>query len=410
MKNRKLYFRNGSSRWLFMGKKLFAIVLFLFCSVLLQASLLDFYKKNPEIKLICDSGFGKHTNWDELLYADISGIAFCQDGSFFVSARKQHKIFKFSKTGELLTSFGQKGQGPADLFHAGDLSILDNKYLVVGEYASNRRISIFDLMGKFQKLVRTNYSVFDVVALKSNKIAILSKTSVEKSLLKGNVYIKVYIKDIDSGKERIIVSETDKFEWAKQKDVFIALPSLFKEVFIKRTISGNLLLGINYSNIISIYSPAGERIKSIDLNIKPTKVTGKIIRKHKVDFINTSRERKWNNERHLKAFESFNSYDRFFSKHLPFYNSAIIDGEGNILVFHYTGCFDTNSPGFQVYSPKGDYICDSRLNFGIFRAPFVDSSFLGKIAIRSDGLYGLFEPDSEGGEDTYKQLIKVKFK
>lgn len=374
---------------------------------LYAVKIIDVYRKG-EIKLLPDPEFGKNTDWDELLYAGINGITFCPDGSFFVAARKQHKIFKFDKAGNFLFGFGQKGAGPGDLNHPGELSILDNKYLVVGESPMNRRISIFDLDGKFVKLVKINFPAFDVVALKENKIAIRTQSFRDISMLKNVGTIKVYIKDIATKKEKEIVSEPDQVMMGKQGNNMFYLPAAYKVISIHRSKAGNLLVGNNYKNTIIEYSPGGVRIASFELNKKPVTVTQEIIAKHKRDFLATAAKRRWNNSRQLKAFKAFDSYRIFFKKHLPFHNSIMIDSQGNALVFHYTGCLDTVEPGFQVYTPGGKYICDSKFVFGEYRFPFVDSKFFRKTAIRNGHFYILSEQENEDGNDTYKKMLKVK--
>ena len=95
------------------------------------------------------------------------------DGSIFVANNRQHNIYKFDKNGNLLKQFGRKGQGPGDFDSPGDLTILDKKYLVVGEYVSNRRITIWTMDGKCIKVVRTEKSNFYTTSLKNNRVAYL---------------------------------------------------------------------------------------------------------------------------------------------------------------------------------------------------------------------------------------------
>ena len=70
-------------------------------------------------------------------------------GRIYVACNREHSILIFGENGRKLGAFGQKGRGPGDLFYPHRLSVLDGKYLVVGEYATNRRVSLFDLIGNF---------------------------------------------------------------------------------------------------------------------------------------------------------------------------------------------------------------------------------------------------------------------
>lgn len=111
----------------------------------LFADLIDVYKKG-EIKIVPEPEFGKNTNWDLLLYKGIRSISFTPDGSFFVSGRGLNKIFKFDSNGNLIKSFGKKGQGPGDFVSPRCLSILDDKYLLVG-FSDTPDISIYSIDG-----------------------------------------------------------------------------------------------------------------------------------------------------------------------------------------------------------------------------------------------------------------------
>ncbi|MFW6128679.1 MAG: 6-bladed beta-propeller [Candidatus Aminicenantaceae bacterium] len=135
-----------------------------------QPEVKDVYKTGIII-LKNTPGFGEKTDWDTFFYNTHTDITVAPDGSIFAASSRQHKVFKFDSNGNLIKSFGQKGQGPGDFNVPGDLSILDEKYLVVGKYAGNHRISLFDLEGHFVKVLKTTKSVHYPLALKDGKIA-----------------------------------------------------------------------------------------------------------------------------------------------------------------------------------------------------------------------------------------------
>lgn len=134
------------------------------------------------------------------------------------------------------------------------------------------------------------------------------------------------------------------------------------------------------------------------LDLPAKKVTGKIIRQHKKNFTETSAKRKWNTKQQLKDFSDFDDYEKFFGDILPYFDSIKIDEEGNIIVAR-----------FQVYSPAGEFVCESKVDFTGYLHPFIDRRFMRKIAFRKEGLYTMLEWESEDGEDSFKQLIKTKF-
>jgi hypothetical protein len=55
----------------------------------------------------------------------------------FISVGPDHVLYGCSPEGKLISKFGQKGKGSGDLYFPGDLSVLDGRYLVIGEYATS---------------------------------------------------------------------------------------------------------------------------------------------------------------------------------------------------------------------------------------------------------------------------------
>ncbi len=51
---------------------------------------------------------------DNLMFASIVSIVEDEESNFYVLDRMEHKVYKFASDGELILSFGQKGQGPGD--------------------------------------------------------------------------------------------------------------------------------------------------------------------------------------------------------------------------------------------------------------------------------------------------------
>jgi uncharacterized protein (UPF0333 family) len=324
-------------------------------SFLLSADLIDIYKKG-EIRVIPDPEFGKNTNWDEMFYKGIKSIAFASDGSFFVTALGgiSHSVYKFDKNGNFIKKFGRKGRGPGDLYFPGDLSILDSKYLLIGEHRS-RRISIFDLNGNFVKIIKTKYSVFDVVGLKNSKIAILSSKTNETP--DKETYM-IIILDLNNNREIHVASFIKKF-----RKTAIRARDFEGKVCISRTKNGNLLVGFSNSQKIAIYSPDGKKTYSFNINIKQIKITTEM----KEEFykgMESNIEKKPMHVRNMvrKLVKKMRSMD-IFPKYAPYYRNLIVDCDGNFIVFYNKGYFKAgNWWRFQVYSPNGKYICDSKIS------------------------------------------------
>ena len=331
-------------------KKVFIVLfLFLFCFSFSYANLIDIYKKG-KIKLVPDPNFGKNTNWDEMFYKGIRSIAFASDGSFFVTALGgiSHSVYKFDKNGNFIKKFGRKGRGPGDFYHPGDLSILDNKYLVIGEYATARRISVFDLRGKFIRKIKTSCSVYDVLGLGNNKIIIKSKSFLTNSG-RNITHINVFIKDLKKGKEKKV------FKTSYQSN-FIPLLKYEPDVYINKTKDSNLIVADSGTGNINLLSKKGKEILKFHINIRKRKIDSEM------------------KELYFKKIRIKTSGKHFdfrkmikFNKYLPPFEKIVVDSMGNILVFYNNGFEKAKELRFKVYSPKGKYLCDSFFIVGKFK-------------------------------------------
>jgi len=374
-------------------KKLFiALTIILPISFSVSADLIDIYKRG-EITVIPDPEFGTNTNWD-ILFRDVDQrFAFLPDGSFFRSASANHKIYKFDEQGNLIFEFGQYGQGPGDLNSPGELSILDEKYLVVGEYALSRRISIFDFDGKFVKLLKINYHANSCISLKNNKIAI-----VEASFGPGDRKVtssrvdNVFIKNIWTGKEINVASFTQ--EWMKSK---LTAAHYYGRVYISKIDSDKLLVAFTGNPEINIYSLNGEKLCSFKLNLERKEVKKSDI-EHLLDKT-IENERTKQGKEFMRQFIKRNRDKMSFPKSFPYYYKAVVDSEDNILVFLNTWR-DDSEVTFQVYSKDGQYVCTTKMNSGnyediyptIFYKNYIysrlrrkgndDFAFLGKIELK----------------------------
>ena len=252
----------------------------------LQGDLQDFYKKGA-ITLKGVENFGGNNDWEGLFYDPYKEMTIAPDGSIFVANNRQHNIYKFDKQGNFLKKFGQKGEGPGDLYHPGDLTILDDNYLVVGDYALRRRITIWNLDGKCIKVVRTKKNPFHTTAVKNNKVAYLTYSQFPGKRNGYQTKYLVIIKDINSGMEKILQEITllDRSSITLGKGLSRTVENFIGEVYLAKTINGNLAVGISNQPGINIYSPAGKVIHSFDLKIHPIPVDGKYIKKFKDVFV-----------------------------------------------------------------------------------------------------------------------------
>lgn len=388
-------------------KSLIFIAILLFANFLM-AEWVDVYKKGI-IKLVNSPGFGENTDWDSLFYDHRKSIAIAEDGSIFVSSRKEHTIYKFSPSGDYLKKFGRKGRGPGDLYFPHGLSILDRKYLIIAEYPINKQISCFDLQGKYIKKLMTKFPVFGIVPLKKGKIAYFDiiRSSGDESK------VNIFIKDVKSENEQLVETITfleknfialyqTKKRLGNNKmsgsALYVGFDNYIGEVFTERTQNGNLLVGLSSSPEIRIFSIQGKLAHSFKLKITPIVVAPNYIQGIKEKEIKEAKE---SGKSYAKDLEDI-SFERFFTKHLPYYKKILVDSEGNILVFKWPDCVNNCEIVFQVYSPDGKYICESTIDKGIYD---FEISKRKNMFFTNKGIIGLFQ--LKESDEISLRLIKV---
>ena len=368
------------------------------------------YRSGPII-LKNAPGFGEGTDWNTQFYNSFTNITVAVDGSIFAASNRQHTIFKFDSKGSLIKSFGQKGQGPGDFNSPNNLSILDGKYLVVGEYAANHRISLFDLDGNFVKLLKTEHSVFYPTALKDGKVAYIGFTYREQDSLNPGQIQTVYIKDIDTQQEKEVHSfrTTSRFIWLKSGGGIGFDGDTGGETYLIRTNEGNLAVGISTEPFVTVYSPDGSKLLEFPLRGKPIPVTKSIIRRYKEIQLNEMRQDpehqqgRWKEQ--LKELEKA-SFDHLFSDYLPLYQEILVDEEGNFLIFRSEDCFVDCPILLEVYTPKGEFVCETEIKTDEYQ--LILDRRRKHMCFTKSGLVALVQPKKDV-HDFHLKMIKVVF-
>jgi len=297
------------------------------------------------ITLTPDPDFAEGTDWESLFLDRHRKIKVAPDGSIFVSNSRDHNIYKFNADGKLIAKFGKRGQGPGDLELPGELSILDGKYLVVGEYISRRRISLFRLDGTFHTILKTRYPPRSPLALGSGKIAYIGlSTRMEQ---KGDSFEminlnRIIIIDATTGEERELETITTTINEVKNGSVVIA-----------RSAAGDLLVGLSIRPEIEVYDPDGKKKGILRLTIDRIPVTKKITETYQLKQAVTQGGKRTTITYPLGEF-------------LPYFFDLTVDSSGNILVFKMSEDPKTGPIVIQVYSQSGKFLCETELDRGGF--------------------------------------------
>ena len=368
---------------------------------------LDLYKTG-RVVIEPDPSFGKSVDWGSFFFDDSQDMAVAPDGSIFVANTIENCILKFDAAGRLVKKFGQKGQGPGDFVSPMDLSILDGRFLVSNEYATNRRISLFNLDGTFHKLLKTRSPNSNVTALRDNKIARESWVSVAPGTETTQMTYLVMILDAVSGTEKEIARWTRNWDLVQVGQVSFSFGGrTLGMLLIARSAQGNLLVGNTVVPRLDEYSPEGQKVRSLDLNLTPIPVTKEHIRDYHrqmvLDMKSKPDYQKNPQYRDMIAKVESTSIGHIFGEYLPLYKEILVDSEGNILVFKKSECLENCLNIFQVYSPEGKYVCEAELASEDFDVSIDYRS--KKICFTSGGIFCLFP--LKGDELQTPRLVRV---
>ena len=139
----------------------------------------------------------------------------------------------------------------------GNLSVLNENILVVGERATLLRVSLFKLDGTFMKIIKTKNSCFLPVALSKGKIAYLAQHYGPIKSSSQDIDKEIIILDVNSEKELVV----DKFEHVfkfrlNSRGSMLSDDAFPEKVFFAQTKSGNLVTGSTDRSFLSVFSPS----------------------------------------------------------------------------------------------------------------------------------------------------------
>lgn len=392
-------------------RKIILSIVILCCINNVQAqNLLDIYKKG-QINLIPDTEYAKNTDWNSLFsdrnetkygnpVGKMKSIAVNNNGELFIGNYGNYKIYKFDANGNFIKEFGKEGGKKGEFLYRPTLhGILDNKYVFASDHQG--RIQFFDLDGDFVKMVKLDYMPLQIVPLKNNKIAIAGHVPYN-----GNTKYIVSIKDIDTGEEKIVDSYFNSLIKlkpitikTKEGGMFGFSPAgLTDKTILERTTDGNLVVSHNVESKVNIYTPEGNKIKTINLELSATKTSAE----EKEKFLNGVKEfliKKDLYEENKDLLSDPNIYPETY----PLFYSIKSDPEGNILVFKFS---KEKGNSFLVFDKTGKYICESKLDSDTLKLD-INSRF-STFEISPNGLYAFVSViHSENAE---LKIIRVKLK
>jgi hypothetical protein len=356
-----------------------------------EMNLADLYRAGP---IVIRTGEDWTANLPPDLFFESRGdVAVAPDGSVFVSNTIRHTVYKFDPEGRFVKSFGQKGLGPGDLTYPGRLSVLDGRYLVVGEYATNQRLSLFDLDGTFVKIVSTGRFTSQAVALGDGKIAYVSVSGRMGPTEMVN-QCKVFVIDWQSGAQSSIAGYEIRMPITQTSGGNIIVSGA-GGVLLARAGEGLLVVGATDRPDLDIFTAEGLKVRTIETGWKPIPVTSKYRNGYQAL------------QRELAAAAGREPPPKPspLPDVLDVLQDVWADDQGNILVCRKTDCLKDCALLFRVYSSAGEHLCDFELQPGPFSLQ-ADHRFK-KVVINSRGLYALLELKDD--PDGFLHLVRMGF-
>jgi len=366
------------------------------------------------IRLQPDPGFARGVDWVSFPQKGMNSMVVAADGSIVMSNVLQHCLYKFSPDGKFRKKIGRKGEGPGDFNTPKVSSILDDRLLVIGEYALTRRISLFDMEGRFVKVLRTKENCNQALALKNNRVAYLGISFDERNKNPGGGISRrdtISIIDVTTGKETTVVSfpRIARSSIPISQGYTISVGSVSGETLLVAMPTGDLIVGSSDESKLNVYSPEGNLLRTFDLGIPAREVSSNFVSRFREEVLRRYRQpqsssKNKNPSPFLQALERYD-FRKLFGDRLPVYSFLQVTKDGRLLVLPYSDqAGETKGPfRFKVYDLTGRPAEDLVIETGSFQLE-IDSRFRS-LEVTLNALYALVTSETEDGDE--RRIIRV---
>ncbi len=384
--------------------------------ILLFSAVLHVQLPCQTLQLNGEPSFGKDTDWANLPMKEvIPPLVVGPDGSMFLADLDRHQIVRFDANGKEESRFGQLGQGPGDLHYPELGGILDNRIVIVFNYSLDRKISLFDLQGHFIRQVRTEHPCDRAISLRNHIIAYSYKKYHQSAQQEPcNQFTEhVFLKNIETGLEKEVYRAelTDKSSIRLQNspEISTSVGYFTPRLIMAATAKGELWIGKSDCPRLSLFNESGERIGTLDIELKAEPVTRKHIESFQDKTINDLKETmRINHQKSHPFLKVFNSFDfsTLFDSHFPIYASILPLPGNRLLVTPFPTSFQKNRPlTCMMYTATG--IMSKKLTIESGKYSFYDQRpSLSRFAVTAKHLYALVNDTTED-EDEFMRIIRM---
>ena len=308
---------------------------------------------------------------------------------FIVSRSDADLILKFGAQGNLVLSFGRRGEGPGELIAPRYLRVDESECIQIADN-NRKKIYIFEKNGDFIRA-----------------ISLLSNHRIATLLENGNILVvkNNFNKDIGRGEYPIVLSNAD-FEEIKMLHPGLWMPNF---VLSKRINPLRIYMDYNVLRPSNGLIYVGNYGKGYEFLIYDTE--GNLLRKirkecHRVKVLDQLKEEIENwLTKNLDSFDQYKNKVYFPEFHPPF-QFFFLDEENRLYVMTYEQGQGTNNFIYDIFDAEGLFIGRIELdNYG--SSPFSVTEILVPLDVvsKNNRLYCLREKESG-----YKELVVYKMR
>jgi hypothetical protein len=287
----------------------------------------------------------------EKSFSQLSSFVVDDEGTVFALDFKDQKIKIYDNEGHFLHSFGDKGQGPAELQMASGIHLTPGDELVV-EDALAKKLVYFTKEGKYIR----NISFADRLAM-VNLLMDPQGNYLGRDLKVEGQKMFFEIKKFDSGLKPLF--SLDQIEFP------IPIPGSGNKIDLMDVLSiyqfdssSNIYYGRNKDYEIKVFSPEGKHLKTVRKEYDRQKVTEEDIEEI-LDRMGS-----------IPNMGGINMKEMFeFPETFPPFQSFILDEEGRIIVRTFQKGKDKEEFIYDVFNPLGSYVTSfpSKMNISIIK-------------------------------------------
>jgi len=405
-----------------MKKFVFTLIAFVMISQSNAQKLSELYNSSA-VRLVPDYAFGVNTNWD-LVFSEspdsIHGkpanerrsMDIMPNGSVLVNGSKHNEYVIVNTDGSLGKGFILSDKNGQSFKNTIKIQGVLGGGALFSDIDDMGNLRFFDLRGKYIKSLKLDYSVKQIIALTSDKMAVVGW-----AVLKNNFRDFVAIVDINTNDQKVI------WEHLTTRPEVSGKPSMFNYRYtfksggmigfcsmpfsgvsgmstppILNEVNSNLVMTIPSTGEILVYTSDGKKLYESKVPWPKGSITAeeqKIIQKKAIEeyrgrntFFNSKRVTSQEMEDAIKYLTGEMEKDLAHISEpipLPFVSTIIKDSEGNLLMFEYPEEANANRFHVWIYGKAGKFdgacslLCD---DFDLQINP-------AKLAFYNNKLYGI---------------------